>query len=71
MGLFTPKKKRTEEVRVPEKETACSSLSSGQSIEGKKACLTRLDSLFNDPSSKGTVLKLYLENFKNLNNTFG
>ena len=71
MGLFTPKKKRTEEVRVPEKEMACSSLSAGQSIEGKEACLTRLDSLFNDPSSKGTVLKLYLENFKNLNKTFG
>lgn len=39
--------------------------------EGRAACLKKLGEVLNAPSSRGVVLKLYLENFKILNKTFG
>lgn len=39
--------------------------------EGRSACINRLDYILRTPGAKGVVLKLYLENFKSLNKTFG
>ncbi|MCC8024026.1 MAG: bifunctional diguanylate cyclase/phosphodiesterase [Clostridium sp.] len=42
-----------------------------KAMEGRNACLSRLDYIFQTQNSRGAVLKLYLENFKSLNKTFG
>ena len=70
MGLFQHKKEKgtaelppTPPVLTPTEPDAAS--------EGRAACMNRLESVLGAPSSKGVVLKLYLENFKSLNKTFG
>ena len=37
----------------------------------RKACMQKLDDLIVNQNAKGTLLKLYLENFKYFNDTFG
>lgn len=37
----------------------------------KAGCLARLDTELADPKNKGAVMKIYLESFKTLNDTFG
>ena len=70
MGLFQHKKEKgsaellpTPPVLTPTEPDAAS--------EGRASCMNRLESVLGAPSSKGVVLKLYLENFKSLNKTFG
>lgn len=62
MGLFQLKKSEQE---LPQAEQS--------RLTGKQACLQRIDQVLEHASAKnkGAVLKLYLEGFKNLNDTFG
>lgn len=67
MGWFQGKKEAAKAVVTKPPE-----LSADDSIwDGRRACLDRLNCIFGTHGSKGVVLKLYLENFKSLNKTFG
>lgn len=68
MGLFQHKKDKVTAELPPTPPVLTPAEASG---EGRAACLNRLEELLGSPSSKGVVLKLYLENFKSLNKTFG
>lgn len=70
MGLFQHKKDKPAAELPPVPPTSTIS-EADDSSQGRAACLNRLDFLLGTPSSKGVVLKLYLENFKSLNKTFG
>lgn len=68
MGLFQHKKDKAmaELPPTPPEFTPAEPVG-----EGRAACKIRLEEILNTPSSKGVVLKLYLENFKSLNKSFG
>ena len=70
MGLFQHKKEKGAAELPPSQPSFTPSEPDGAG-EGRAACISRLESLLGAPSSKGVVLKLYLENFKSLNKTFG
>lgn len=68
MGLFQRKKENiSQEIPAPAPE----GISWVQDVEGRAACLKKLGEIMEPSSSRGIVLKLYLENFKILNTTFG
>ena len=68
MGLFQHKKENGAAELPPSQPSFTPSEPDGAG-EGRAACISRLESLLGAPSSKGVVLKLYLENFKSLNKT--
>ena len=68
MGLFQHKKDKVQAELPPNPPEFTPSEPVG---EGRAACMNRLETILGAPSSKGVVLKLYLENFKSLNKTFG
>lgn len=68
MGLFQHKKEKATAVLPPTPPT----FTPAEPVnEGRAVCTERLEEILGAPSSKGIVLKLYLENFKSLNKSFG
>lgn len=70
MGLFQHKKEK-QTAELPPSPPVLTPSEPDNSSEGRAACMNRLESILGVSSSKGMVLKLYLENFKSLNKTFG
>ena len=70
MGLFQHKKEKGA-AELPPAPPVFTPAEPDAASEGRAACMNRLETLLGAPSSKGVVLKLYLENFKSLNKTFG
>ena len=68
MGLFQHKKEKNTAELPPAPPAFTPAEPSG---DGRALCLQRLEETLSSPSSKGVVLKLYLENFKSLNKSFG
>ena len=68
MGLFQHKKEKNTAGLPPSPPAFTPAEPSG---DGRALCLQRLEETLGSPSSKGVVLKLYLENFKSLNKSFG
>ena len=68
MGLFQHKKEKNTAELPPAPPAFTPAEPSG---DGRALCLQRLEETLSTPSSKGVVLKLYLENFKSLNKSFG
>ena len=70
MGLFQHKKEKGS-AELPPTPPVLTPTEPDAASEGRASCMNRLESVLGAPSSKGVVLKLYLENFKSLNKTFG
>lgn len=70
MGLFQHKKEKGS-AELPPTPPVLTPTEPDAASEGRTSCMNRLESVLGAPSSKGVVLKLYLENFKSLNKTFG
>ncbi|WP_027641581.1 bifunctional diguanylate cyclase/phosphodiesterase [Enterocloster clostridioformis] len=70
MSLFHHKKEKGA-AELPPSPPVFTPTEPDAASEGRAACMNRLESVLGTPSSKGVVLKLYLENFKSLNKTFG
>lgn len=65
------KKKKKEEAPVQAVQTLSAQPEFRQEAGGRAQCMDRLNGLFQTGSSKGVVMKVYLENFKSLNKSFG
>lgn len=70
MGLFQLKKEKTA-AELPPSPPTFTPAQPESSVPGREACMQRMEEILGAPSSKGVVLKIYLENFKSLNKTFG
>lgn len=67
MGLF---KKREADLAAAEPGAQAESRNDIQGVRDNRECYVRLDKLFQEQGS-GVVMKLYIENFKRLNELFG